>query len=184
MRSSRYKVLLVAAVILAASAGPGMADELFFSPADTLVSTTAPFFVHVMIDAVDSLMGWDITVELSGDPVIKVLGIAEGTLPGSNGDETFFYRLEQWDLDTFHINGSVLGTVVDGPGILFTLTVQATYPVTPGVAWLDFSYSELRNGVNGSIVHDIVKRARIEVIEPIANEESTWGAIKAVHRAR
>jgi hypothetical protein len=74
------------------------------------------------------------------------------------------------------VNGSVLGTVVDGPGILFTIELMA---LAPGVAWIDFSDSELRNGVNMSIPHGSDGRSRIEILEAIAVEESTWGAIKA-----
>ena len=182
MTLSRYNIFLAAMIILAAAAGPAMADELYFSPADTIVWNTTAFSVHVMVGEIDSLMGWDITVTLTGDPCVKILGASQGILPGSNGDETFFYLLDQWDPSSIHVNGSVLGSVVDGPGILFTIHIQATEPINPGVGWLDFSYSELRNGVNESIDHDSVKRARIEVIKPIANEESTWGAIKGLYR--
>ncbi len=180
----RYNVLFAAAIVLAIAAGPSAADELYFSPADTMIWDTNVFPVHVMVDAVDSLMGWDISVTITGDPCVKVLGVIEGTLPGSNGDETFFYWLNQGDAESIHVNGSVLGTVVDGPGILFTIYIQALVPLQPGVAWLDFSYSELRNGVNESLPHDSVARARLEVMEAIAIEESTWGAVKAVHRTR
>ncbi len=184
MRLSRYKILLAAAIIIVAGAGPATADELFFSPADTIIWNTDTFPVHVMVADIDSLMGWDISVTLTGDPCVKILGVSEGTLPGSNGDETFFYWLDQWDTGSIHVNGSVLGTVVDGPGILFTIHIKALFPLQPGEAWLDFSYSELRNGVNESLTHDSTGRARIEVMEPIAVAETSWGAIKAVYRRR
>jgi hypothetical protein len=181
MTFRRDIVLLAAAVMLALSSGPAAADELYFSPADTMVWTTVPFPVHVFVDDIDSLMGWDISVSLTGDPSVKIMGVMEGTLPGSGGDPTFFRWLNPWDADSVSVNGSVLGTVVDGPGILFTIYVQALHP---GMAWLDFSYSELRNGVNQSLPHGSDSRSRIVVLEAIAVEESTWGAIKAVHRGR
>jgi len=182
MTLSRYNVLLAAAVVLALAAGPSAADQLYFSPSDTMIWDSDIFPVHVMVDDIGSLMGWDISVTLAGDPCVKIMGVIEGTLPGSNGDETFFYWLDQWDPVNIHVNGSVLGTVVDGPGILFTIYIQALHPLQPGIAWLDFSYSGLRNGVNESIAHDSVERARIEVVEPIGTEETTWGAIKDMLR--
>ncbi len=181
MTLMRYNVLLAAVALLAMASSPAMADELYFSPADTMIWDYAPFPVHVMIDDVDSLMGWDISVSLTGNPCVKILGVIEGSLPGSNGDETFFYWLDQLNPGSIHVNGSVLGTVVDGPGILFTIYFQA---LLPGVAWLDFTDSELRNGVNSSLAHVSDKRARIEVLEAIATEETTWGAIKSVCRDR
>ena len=183
MTLSRYNVLLAAAAVLALAAGPSAADQLYFSPADTAIWDSDVFPVHVMVDDIDSLMGWDISVTLTGDPCVKIMGVIEGALPGSNGDETFFYWLDQWDPVNIHVSGSVLGTVIDGPGILFTIYIQALYPpLQPGIAWLDFSYSELRNGVNENLAHDSVERARIVVVEPIAIEETTWGAIKNMHR--
>jgi hypothetical protein len=177
----RYNFLLAAVALLAMVSGPAMADELYFSPAETYVWDFNPFPVHVMVDDIDSLMGYDISVSLSGHPCVKIMGVIEGTLPGSNGDETFFYWLNQWDPASIHVNGSVLGTVVDGPGILFTIYLQA---LQPGIAWLDFTDTELRDGVNQSITHGSDKRARIEVLEAIGTEETTWGAIKEVGRNR
>jgi len=177
----RYKVLLAAAIVLAASGGPVAADELCFSPDDSAIFSFDPFPVHVTVDGIDSLMGWDISVSLTGDPCVKIMGIIEGTLPGSNGDPTFFRWLNPSDTVSVSVNGSVLGTVVDGPGTLFTIYLEA---IQPGTAWLDFTYSELRDGLNRSITHDTDCRARIVVLEAIAVDESSWGAIKAVRRAR
>jgi hypothetical protein len=121
-------------------------------------------------------MGYNISVSITGDPCVQVMGVVEGTLPGSNGDPTFFRWLNPGDAGSISVNGSVLGTVVDGPGILFTIYFQA---LVPGIAWLDFTYSDLRNGVNESIPHGSDCRARILVDEAVATEESSWGAIKA-----
>jgi hypothetical protein len=177
----RYNFLLAAVALLAMVSGPAMADELYFSPAETLVWDFDPFPVHVMVDDIDSLMGWDISVSLSGHPCVKIVDVIEGTLPGSNGDTTFFKWLEPWETESIHVNGSVLGTVVDGPGVLFTIYLQA---LQPGIAWLDLTDTELRNGVNQSLAHDSDKRAMIEVLEAIGTEETTWGAIKEVGRNR
>jgi hypothetical protein len=181
MTFTRYKVLFAAAIVLTASGGPVTADELCFSPDDSAIFSFDPFPVHVTVDDIDSLMGWDIAVFLTGDPCVKIMGIIEGTLPGSNGDPTFFRWLTPWDPDSISVNGSVLGTVVDGPGVLFTIYLKA---LQPGTAWLEFTYSELRDGVNRSIVHDADCRARIVVLDAIAIDESSWGTIKTVFLER
>ncbi len=184
MRLSRYKILLAAAIILAAGAGPATADELFFSPADTIVFVNDPpdiFSIHVMVDDVDSLMGYNISVSITGDPCVKIMGIVEGILPGSNGDPTFFRWLNPWSTDSISVNGSVLGTTVDGSGILFTIMFQA---LIPGTAWLDFTYSDLRDGTNATISHDLGEQARIIVSEPVGVAESSWGDIKSIYLKR
>ncbi len=178
MTLSGYNIILAAVIILAA-AGPATADELYFSPADTSIFDFNIFSVHVMVDNIDSIMGYNISVSITGDPCVKIMGIVEGTLPGSNGDTTFFRWLNPSSADLISVNGSVLGTTVDGPGILFTIFLQA---LQPGTAWLDFTYSDLRNGVNVSLAHDSDKRARIMVHEAIAVDESSWGAIKSIYR--
>ncbi len=181
MRLNRYYILLAAAIILTAGAGPATADEIFFSPADTTVFTSDLFAVQVMVDDVDSLMGYNISVSITGDPCVKIMGIVEGTLPGSNGDNTFFRYLTPWSADSISVNGSVLGTTVDGPGSLFTIMFQA---LVPGIAWLDFSYSDLRDGTNAAISHDLGAQARIMVTEPVGVSESSWGEIKSIYLKR
>lgn len=179
---NRYSILLAAVIILAAAAGPAMADELYFSPADTIVFLDEPlefFDIHIMIDDVDSLMGYNISVSMTGDTCIKIMGIVEGILPGSNGDETFFRYLTPWSADSISVNGSVLGSTVDGPGILFSIRFKA---LVPGTAWLDITYSDLRDGTNAPISHDLGERARIIVAEPVGVAESSWGAIKKIYR--
>jgi len=177
----RHLVLLAATITVLLAAGPAAADELYFSPADNSIFSFDPFPVQVMVDDIDSIMGYNISVSITGDPCVKIMGIIEGSLPGSNGDPTFFRWLNPWDADSIAVNGSILGTTVDGPGVLFTIFLQA---LSPGIAWLDFTYSELRNGVNESIDHESDKRARIIVHEAIAVDDSSWGAIKSIYRKR
>ena len=178
MRSIRHVILLVLITTLAV---PAVADELCFSPVYTAVWTDDPFPVHIVVDSgIDSLMGYNISVLINGDPCVKVLGVIEGTLPGSNGDPTFFRWLNPWEADSISVNGSVLGTVVDGPGTLFTIYFQAL--PYPGVATLDFNGTILRDGVNANIPHTHCGGAEIEVLEAIGTEQRTWGAVKALYR--
>lgn len=176
----KYLVLLAAAFAPLMSAGPAAADELYFSPADTMILNFDPFPVHVMVDDIDSIMGYNISVSITGDPCVKVMGIIEGTLPGSQGDPTFFRWLNPWDADLISVNGSILGTTVDGPGILFTIYLQA---LQPGTAYLGISYSDLRDGLNSPIEHGS-SGARIVVDEAIAVDESSWGAVKSLYRLK
>jgi len=177
----KHLVLILAALALLVSSGPAAADELYFSPADTMILSFDPFPVHVMVDDIESIMGYNISVSITGDPCVMVTGVIEGTLPGSGGGPTFFRWLNPGDAGSIAVNGSVLGTTVDGPGILFTIFFKA---LAPGVAWLDFTSSDLRNGVNESLSHGSDGRARIMVDNVISTEETTWGAIKAICRER
>ena len=177
----KHLILIIATLALLMSAGPAAADELCFSPADTMILTFDPFPVHVMVDDIGSIMGYNISVTLTGDPCVMVVSVIEGTLPGSMGDPTFFSWLNPGDANSISVNGSVLGTTVDGPGVLFTIYLEA---LQPGTAWLDFSYSDLRNGLNESLAHNSDRRAKITVDNAIATEETTWGAIKAICRER
>ncbi len=176
---NRRRIFLAAMAILVAGAGPAPADEILFSPPDTTVFEDYIFPVHIMVDDVDSLMGYNISVSISGDPCVKIMGLIEGFLPGSNGDETFFRWLNPWGTDSISVNGSILGATVDGPGILFTIMFKA---LDPGTAWLDFSYSDLRDGTNRKILHDLGEQALIVVAEPVAVSESSWSAIKEMYR--
>jgi hypothetical protein len=174
----RLHFALLAALMLTAAV-PAGADELYFSPSDTLICSFDIFPVHVRVDAMDSIMGYNISVVISGDPCVQIAGVSEGSLPGSNGDTTFFRWLTPWSADSISVNGSVLGKTVDGPGILFTILMKGTQP---GTAWLDIVYSDLRNGVNQSLPHDNSNRARIVVDEAVAVRQSSWGAVKSVFR--
>jgi hypothetical protein len=181
MNSIKHLFLVLTALTLLAPTGQAEADELYFSPADTMILDFNIFSVHVMVDEIDDIMGYNISVSLTGDPCVMVEDVIEGSLPGSGGAPTFFRWLDPGETGSISVNGSVLGTTVDGPGILFTIIFKA---LVPGVTWLDLTYSDLRNGVNESISHGSDGRARIVVDEAIAVEGSSWGAIKSICRDR
>ncbi|MDD3642815.1 MAG: hypothetical protein PHQ19_05060 [Candidatus Krumholzibacteria bacterium] len=171
---------LSAASLLLTAAAPAGASELRFSPADTMITSFDVFPVHVAVDAIAGIMGYNITATITGDPCVQVQDVVEGGLPGSDGDPTFFRWLNPGDAGAVTVNGSVLGTTVDGPGILFTIYLKA---LCPGTAWVDFGYSDLRNGVNVSIPHECAGPARIVIDEVIPVDESSWGAVKSLFRA-
>jgi hypothetical protein len=181
MTFTKQIILAVATLALLVPAGPAVADEIYFSPADTMILTFDPFPVHVMVDDIGSIMGYNISMTLSGDPCVQIVNVIEGPLPSSQGDPTFFRWLDPGDPVSITVNGSVLGTTVDGPGILFTIYLQA---LMPGVAWLDLASSDLRNGVNESLPHGSDGRARIVVDEVIGVDGSSWGAVKSLYRDR
>jgi hypothetical protein len=179
MRFVTRLLLACAASVVMMHPAPAAAAELSFSPADTLITTFNIFPVRVEVDAIEEIMGYNISVTITGDPCLQIAGIVEGDLPGSGGDPTFFRWLTPGDSDSIAVNGSVLGTTVDGPGVLFTIYFKA---LAPGTAWLDFSYSDLRNGINESIVHAQAEPARIIVDRAIAVEEISWGGLKSLPR--
>lgn len=172
MRSVRLTLLLLAAAL--ASAGPAPAAELSFDPDSTLVIKNDVFLVSVVVDAQDSIMGYDVTVSFDKG-ILVPLDVFEGDLPAGSGHSTFFRWLNEGDDDgTLRVNGSILGATIDGPGALFTIEFRA---LCAGVSALCMPHADLRDGLNRKLF-PAVSCAEVTVTEPIATQESSWGAIK------
>ena len=71
----KHLILFIATLALLMSAGPAAADELYFSPADNSIFSFDPFPVHVMVDDIGSIMGYNISVSLTGDPCVMVVSV-------------------------------------------------------------------------------------------------------------
>lgn len=150
----KRKVLLLSlASALAAVAGAASAEPLV----QVLPKTSMAWVGHqtsvaiiVNADVVD-LMGWDVTVRF--DPAcVSVDSIVEGPLAAGSGQGSFFFWLnEGCGCDSLCVNGSVLGSTVDGPGTLFRIYFTAT---NVGVANIGIARSDLRDGDNARIAHN------------------------------
>ena len=180
MNNHPMRYCIVAACLLlmvagSAAAGPG----LQVAPDDTTVVAGTTFQIRIVVDSsIASLMGYDVTVVFDSS-VVELVGVDEGSLAGSGGAQTFFHWFGAGVAsDTVHVNGAVLGTTVDGPGVLFLITFkgrrQATTPVS-------FVSSELRDNFNILISHDTTDGI-VVVEEPIPVRPATWGAIKILYR--
>jgi len=153
-----------------------LADSLYVSPDSTEVSEGTIFTLEIWAPTdITELMGWDITVTF--DPaVIEIQSVDEGWLPTTSSDTTFFWWFDQGaGTGTVHVNGAILGTTVDGPGALFSITFEALS--VDAETDVDIVFSELRNGVNESIAHH-TRSGYVKVDKSVSVRSATWGAIK------
>jgi hypothetical protein len=147
---------------------------LVVDPESGLVQVDDEFEVDILVDAgfVD-LMGYDITIVFNSS-IIELIGATEGPLPQSAAAPTFFWWAPGGSADTVVVNGAVLGTTVDGPGNLFTLTFKAKEVGTTQIA---ATFSDIRTGTNTAITHTI-QSATVIVDDSIPVEQTTWGRVK------
>jgi hypothetical protein len=143
-------------------------------PESAIVQVGDEFEVDVLVDAgFAALMGYDIDIAFDSS-IIQLSGVTEGPLPQSAGAPTFFWWVPGASADTVVVNGAVLGTTVDGPGVLFTLTFEAT---AVGTSPLNVTFSDIRTGTNAAIEHE-VQSATVIVDKTIPVETTTWGRLK------
>ncbi len=164
-------------MLLAGNASAGTGLQVSPDTSNVLVDDT--FQIQIYIDAsINSLMGYDIKVAFDSS-VVEVISVDEGSLPGSGGVPTFFHWFDAGlPSDTVLVNGAVLGTTVDGPGVLFTITFKALRVGTTPVSFIRY---ELRDGVNVVISH-VTTDGYIVVDAAIPVRTVTWGEIKNLYR--
>lgn len=172
------KTTAIFLLLTAAVAGPGVSGELSFEPDTSCVVINDVFLMDVMIGEQDSIMGYDITIAFDGD-ILEPLGVYEGDLPVGSGHDTFFRWLNEDTADsTVTVNGSILGTTVSGPGVLFTISFRASQL---GISPLEFGTCRMRNGLNEGLPLTF-DEGWVRVMLPISTESSSWGAIKLMKR--
>ena len=158
---------------------PAMAQaELFVSPADTTALAGDEFEVRIEIDAdFLSLMGYDIVVAFDSS-LVRVVSVIEGALPPTGPSGSFFYWFDPGVPNTIvHVNGAVLGTPVDGPGVLFRIRFEA---LVVGVTPMVIAFSDIRDDTNAAIPHNALNTT-VVIDAPIPVEASTWGRVKALY---
>jgi hypothetical protein len=158
-----------------AVAGPG----LQVTPEDTSVVAGTTFQIRIVVDSsITGLMGYNVTVAFDSS-IVELVSVDEGSLPGSGGAPTFFHWFNAGVAsDTVYVNGAVLGTTVDGPGVLFFITLKG---LCEGTTPVSFVTTELRDNFNVVISHDTTD-GNIQVQEPIPVRSDTWGHIKTRYR--
>jgi hypothetical protein len=150
---------------------------LVVDPESGIVQVDDQFEVDVLVDAgfVD-LMGYDISIVFNSS-LIELIGVDEGPLPQSAAAPTFFWWTMGASTDSVAVNGAVLGTTVDGPGVLFTLRFKALEVGTTPIA---VTYSDLRTGTNEVITHT-TQSATVIVDKTIPVAQTTWGRLKHLY---
>ncbi len=151
---------------------------IYLVPSETEVPEGTDFIVDVAVnESVTDLTGYDL--ELTLDPTfVHFAGASEGPLPTSGGDDTYFFSTVEND-STMVINGAVLGSWVDGPGILAHIELSAHYQ---GQTDLVFSFVELRD-LDNNVLTVFDDGAVITVIPGGSPAEATsWSAVKSLFR--
>ena len=151
---------------------------IYLTPQTTQVPEGTTFSIDVAVnESLTDLTGYNLRITLDSS-VVRYVGAAEGPLPSSGGDDTYFFWTLQDD-DTLIINGAVLGGWVDGPGVLAHITLLAHYQGTTDV---DFLSVELRDIDNNPLT--AFDEGAVIIVEPGGSpvEETSWSVVKSLYR--
>ena len=150
-------------------------------PATEMHPDTLSCWVDVVInDEVLGLTGFDLEINYD-ETLLELLDVDEGPLPGSNGDDTFFFWTQMGiPSDGLLIQGAVLGASVDGPGILASLQFGAVTPIVGGTSPVDFVWVDLRDIANAAIAVTPENGAITVPVSPV--ESASWTRVKAFYR--
>jgi hypothetical protein len=175
-----FIISICSTITLSLFSGAALAQaELFVTPANATVVAGDEFEVRIEVDAdFLALMGYDVVLAFDSS-LVTVLSVDEGPLPPTGPDGSYFYWFNPGLPDsTVHVNGAVLGTAVDGPGILFTVTFEA---LEVGTTPMNIVHHDIRDDTNTPILHDVLNTTVI-IEKPIPAESSTWGRVKALYQ--
>jgi len=154
---------------------PRAEGRLSIAP-DTAVTIYEQFTIEVTVnDGIEQLMGYDITVDVD-DSFLEVVDVEEGSLPAGSLFDTFFRWMNPaCACDSVHVNGSILGNTVNGPGTLFAITVRA---IRLGTTTVSVRRSDLRNGLNERLPHGVENAVvmieppeRLVILPPLTNTD-------------
>ena len=180
MKNRLLRYCIIAACLLLLIAGSASAGSgLQVAPDDTTVVAGESFQIRIVADSsITSLMGYEVTVAFDSS-IVRLVSVDEGPLPGSGGAPTFFHWFGAgMASDSVHVDGAVLGTTVDGPGVLLTIEFKAKREGTTPVSFVS---TELRDNFNVVISHDTTDGS-ITVEKSIPVRPATWGSIKIRYR--
>jgi hypothetical protein len=136
------------------------------------------FTIDVAVnESITDLTGYNLRITLDSS-IVQYVGAAEGPLPPSGGDETYFFWTLQDD-DTLIINGAVLGGWVDGPGPLAHITLFA---LSPGTTDMDFLSVELRDIDNNPL--PALDEGAVIIVEEGGSpvDDTSWSVLKSLYR--
>ena len=121
------RLISLVALLLLLSTVPLWADPgVMVVPPSTVVDPDSMFQIEIAVDyLIVSLMGYDLSLEFDSS-IVELISVDEGSLPQSGPSGSFFHWFGAGlPSDEVWVNGAVLGTTVDGPGVLFTITFKA-----------------------------------------------------------
>jgi len=136
------------------------------------------FTIDVAVnESITDLTGYNLMITLDSSIVLYV-GAAEGPLPSSGGAATAFYWMLQDD-NTMVMNGAVLGSWVNGPGVLAHITLFA---LSPGTTDMDFLSVELRDIDNNPLT--ALDEGAVIIVEEGGSpvDDTSWSVLKSLYR--
>jgi len=151
---------------------------IYLTPQTTEVPEGTTFFVDVAVNAaVTDLTGYDLVLTLDPD-IVRFVDATEGPLPGSGGEDTYFFSVIESD-STLVVNGAVLGSWVNGPGVLAHIELTAFYQ---GTTDLEFASVELRDIDNNPLI--AFDEGAVIVVLPGGSpvEHISWSVVKSLYR--
>ena len=151
---------------------------IYLTPPLTQVVEGTTFTIDVAVnESITDLTGYNLRIVLDSS-IVQYVGAAEGPLPASGGAETAFYWILQDD-DTMIINGAVLGSWVNGPGVLAHITLFALYP---GTTDMEFLSVQLRDIDNNPLT--ALDEGAAIIVEPGGSpvDHTSWSVLKSLYR--
>ena len=150
---------------------------IYLTPSLISVTQGQFFSIDVAInETLTDLTGYNLRVVLDSS-IVQFVDAVEGALPPTGGDTYFFWTLQ--DDATMIINGAVLGSWVDGPGVLATVNLFA---LVPGTTDMELLSVELRDIENNAL--QAFDEGAVIVVEPGGSpvETGSWSRVKALFR--
>jgi len=151
---------------------------IYLTPQLTQVVEGTTFTIDVAVnESITDLTGYNLRITLDSS-IVQYVGAAEGPLPPSGGDDTLFdWMLE--DDDTLLISGAVLGSWVNGPGVLAHITLFA---LSPGTTDMDFLSVELRDIDNNPL--PALDEGAVIIVEEGGSpvDDTSWSVVKSLYR--
>jgi len=153
---------------------------IYLTPETTTVPEGTSFTVDVAInESLTDLTGYSLKIVLDSSIVRYDVDPAdEGPLPPSGGSPTLFDWILEDD-DTLIIQGAVLGSWVDRPGVLAHINLVAQYQ---GTTDMEFVLVDLRD-IDNNPLTALDEDAEIIVLpggSPV--EDTSWSAVKSLYR--
>lgn len=150
---------------------------IYMTPDTTRVPEGTMFAVDVAINgSVTGLTGYSLRIGVDS-AVVTLLGAVQGPLPPTGGSTAFEWTLE--DVDTINIDGAILGSSVDGPGVLAHIVLDAFFQ---GETDIEFLSVDLRDIDNNPI--SVGEEDAYIIVTPGGSpvEETSWSVVKSLYR--
>ncbi|MCK4510462.1 hypothetical protein KAW64_01925 [bacterium] len=151
---------------------------IYLTPQTTQVVEGTMFSIDVAVnESLTDLTGYDLRITLDSS-IVHYVGATEGPLPSSGGDDTYFFWILEDD-DTLIINGAVLGSWVNGPGVLAHITLFA---LSPGTTDMEFLSVELRDIDNNPLT--ALDEGAVIIVEEGGSpvDDTSWSVVKSLYR--